>query len=107
MRFHMAAATYARNQALHLPTTNITRLNRKKATQFRGEGAVAEFDTMVKQMKSMGFGETAEAKAARHEERLAMLRENGKKSGKSRTRAPEVPVDGTAKVEKKETSVLS
>ncbi|KAK9412936.1 putative Ribosomal protein L17 [Seiridium unicorne] len=77
MRFHMTAAIYARNQALGLKATNITRLNRKKATQFR-EGGKEEFDGMVEKLKGLGFGESAEEKRARHEMRLETLRENKK-----------------------------
>lgn len=88
MRFHMTAATYARNQALGLPFTKITLLNRKKVTQFR-EGGKDEFNSMVKKMRDMGFGDSSEAKKERHEQRLANLKEN-KKSGKSGRSRPQI-----------------
>ncbi|KAH6655783.1 ribosomal protein L17 [Truncatella angustata] len=109
MRFHMAAATYARNQALGLPTTNLTRLNRKKATQFR-EGGKGEFDSMVAKMRGMGFGESPEEKRARHEARLEMLKED-KKNGKAARSRPQVDTDAplgetAEKAGKKNVSVL-
>lgn len=110
MRFHLTAATYARNQALGLKATKITLLNRKKVTRFR-EGGKEEFDSMVKQMRTMGFGESAEAKRERHEERMAKLAEN-KKSGKgvrSRPKAGDTPLSEEvtqAAGEKKNVSVL-
>ncbi|KAF3023733.1 hypothetical protein G7054_g3060 [Neopestalotiopsis clavispora] len=112
MRFHMTAATYARNQVLGLKFNKITTLNRKKATQFRKDGK-DEFDKMVAEMRGLGFGQTAEEKRARHEARMESLKQNAK-SGKAAKSRPQVEaeaplaeeVTAQGKGEKKNVNVL-
>lgn len=112
MRFHMTAATYARNQVLGLETTKITALNRKKVTQFR-QGGKEEFDQMVSQMRGLGFGQTAEEKRERHEARMESIKENAK-NGKGKKPRPQVETEAPlaeevtiqGKGEKKNVSVL-
>ncbi|KAI1874184.1 uncharacterized protein JN550_002763 [Neoarthrinium moseri] len=94
MRFHMTAATCARDQRLGRAPTAITELNRRKVTRFRAGGR-AEFDAMVEQMKGLGFGATPDERRARRDDRIAALAEDpkgstaraGKKGASSRTQS--------------------
>jgi large subunit ribosomal protein L17 len=64
MRFHMTAATIARDQKLGRTSNKLTLMNRKKVLRYRENGP-AEFQDMIKQMKTMGFGATEEEREAR------------------------------------------
>lgn len=114
MRFHMTAATVARDQKEGLKQTLITRLNRRKVTRFRKDGS-AEFNTLVSRMQEMGFGASAEEKAARKETRIAEIKaqkeaaeeaKKAKKSKKSKTSTPKVEEVKEVEGEKKNVSVL-
>jgi hypothetical protein len=122
MRFHMTAATVARDEKLGLKRTAITRLNRRKVVRFRHNGP-AEFDALVTRMREFGFGESVEEQTARRDARIAKLKaeseaaEEAKKASKSKkskssakveeTAQPaEAAAEGAAGVEKKDVSVL-
>lgn len=53
LRFATAAAAVARDRRLGRPQTPLTRLNRRKATRYRGPGAQSAFDAMVARMSEM------------------------------------------------------
>jgi hypothetical protein len=95
MRFHMTAATVARNEALGIGANKITLLNRKKVTQFR-EGGKEEFKVMVQRLRRLGFGDSPEEKKARHDARLERLKEakKDKKPGENQSKATP-PLDET------------
>ncbi|KAI0133937.1 ribosomal protein L17 [Xylariales sp. AK1849] len=112
LRFHMTAATLARDQKLGRVSNKLTLLNRRKVTRYR-ENGVSEFNDMVKQMKGLGFGDTEDEKTARWERRMNELSDNEVtgKAKRSREEAPDLPLGEKdiivqGKGERKNVSVL-